>query len=117
MRHHPPRPRVTAGSDVVSGGRGQRSTVRPSGSRPDPRFEKRSTEPFHGGVLTGCEPRRETGTASRVDRGWFWLAPAEESRLRLMVSVHDVAHYMLKRRAMTAMKLQKLLYYAQACHL
>lgn len=34
-----------------------------------------------------------------------------------MVSVHDVANYMLQRRAMTAMKLQKLVYYAQAWHL
>lgn len=34
-----------------------------------------------------------------------------------MVSVHDLADYMLQRRAMTAMKLQKLVYYAQAWHL
>jgi uncharacterized phage-associated protein len=34
-----------------------------------------------------------------------------------MVTAHDVAHYMLRRRAMTAMKLQKLLYYAQGWHL
>jgi uncharacterized phage-associated protein len=34
-----------------------------------------------------------------------------------MANVHDVAHYMLRRRAMSAMKLQKLLYYSQACHL
>jgi uncharacterized phage-associated protein len=34
-----------------------------------------------------------------------------------MVSVHDVAAYMLKRRAMTAMQLQKVVYYAQGWHL
>jgi uncharacterized phage-associated protein len=34
-----------------------------------------------------------------------------------MVSVHDVADYILSWRAMSAMKMQKLLYYAQAWHL
>lgn len=34
-----------------------------------------------------------------------------------MASVHDVASYMLRQRSMTAMKLQKLAYYAQAWHL
>lgn len=34
-----------------------------------------------------------------------------------MASAHDVAAYILQRRSMTAMKLQKLLYYSQAWHL
>lgn len=35
-----------------------------------------------------------------------------------MASVHDVAHYILSKRGeMTAMKLQKLVYYCQAWHL
>jgi uncharacterized phage-associated protein len=34
-----------------------------------------------------------------------------------MIGVDDVARYMLTRRSMTAMKLQKLIYYAQAWHL
>jgi uncharacterized phage-associated protein len=34
-----------------------------------------------------------------------------------MVSANDVAQYMLSRQSMSAMKLQKLVYYAQAWHL
>jgi uncharacterized phage-associated protein len=34
-----------------------------------------------------------------------------------MVSVHDVADYILAWRAMSAMKMQKLVYYSQAWHL
>lgn len=34
-----------------------------------------------------------------------------------MPTVHDVASYILSRRAMTAMKMQKLVYYSQAWHL
>ena len=34
-----------------------------------------------------------------------------------MSTAHDVANYILSRRAMTAMKMQKLVYYAQAWHL
>ncbi len=34
-----------------------------------------------------------------------------------MPNVHDVAGYILSRRSMTAMKMQKLVYYSQAWHL
>lgn len=34
-----------------------------------------------------------------------------------MITADDVAHYILDRHAMTAMKMQKLVYYAQAWHL
>lgn len=34
-----------------------------------------------------------------------------------MPTAHDVASYILSRRAMTAMKMQKLVYYSQAWHL
>ena len=34
-----------------------------------------------------------------------------------MPTAHDVARYILSRRAMTAMKMQKLVYYSQAWHL
>jgi hypothetical protein len=35
----------------------------------------------------------------------------------LMPTAHDVARHILSRRAMTAMKMQKLAYYSQAWHL
>jgi uncharacterized phage-associated protein len=34
-----------------------------------------------------------------------------------MPTVHDVARYILSRRAMTAMKMQKIVYYSQGWHL
>ena len=45
------------------------------------------------------------------------LVVRREGEVNAMATVQDVANYMIGWRAMTAMKLQKLVYYSQAWHL
>ncbi len=66
-------------------------------------------------AVTVNEPQVAKPTMTSTDRGFLWLNESPAIKKMTKPTVHDVAAYVLQKcGSMTAMKLQKLVYYCQA---